>query len=208
MNSYKRRAPGRHRAIGEAIGAVLVLVLLIVAAAALTFSIVYMYGALGATHSAQVTAGQPAKENLSAVYVAHVPPDGAPGVVVTNDGDQTTIVEVLQVVGGQVVVQSVDVPLATGSSATIPLQSQEFALVTSTGAVFSYNMGNESYLSLAAFGVHTDPPPGLYYTSGRLTLRSLDDPDALWVVNGSQTKVGPKLKLTVDGPTAVTVIQH
>ena len=50
--------------------------------------------------------------------------------------------------------------------------------------------------------------PGLYYASGRLTLRSLDDPDALWVVNGSQTKVGPELKLTVDGPTAVTVIQH
>ena len=208
MSAYKRRAPGRHRAVGEAIGAVLVLVLLIVAAAALTFSIVYMYGALGATHSAQVAAGQPVKENLSMVYVAHIPPDGAPGVVVTNYGIPATIVEVLQVVGDNVVAQPTNVPLATGSSAMIPLQSGAFALVTSSGAVFSYNMGSASYLSLAAFGVSTDPPPGLYYASGRLTLRSLDDPDALWVVNGSQTKVGPELKLTVDGPTAVTVIQH
>ncbi len=202
MNTYRRRA------VGESIGAVLVLVLLMAAAAALTFAIAYMYAALAAAHSAQVAAGRPARENLSLVYVAHVPPNGSPGVVVTNEGAPTMIVEVLQVTGGQVAVQSVDVPLAMGASATIPLQSQEFALVTSSGAVFAYNMGNASYLSLAAFGVRTNPPPGLYYTSGTVTLRSLDDPDALWVVNGSQTKVGQKLKLTVDGPTAVTVIQH
>jgi len=202
VNTYRRRA------VGESIGAVLVLILLIAAAAALTFSIAYMYGALASAHSAQVAAGRPARENLSLVYVAHVPPSGSPGVVVTNEGIPVTIVEVLQVAGGQVAVQSVDVPLATGASATIPLQSGEFALVTSSGAIFSYNMGNASYLSLAAFGVRTDPPPGLYYTSGTVTLRSLDDPDTLWVINGSQTEVGPELKLTVDGPTAVTVIQH
>jgi hypothetical protein len=198
----------RRRAVGESIGAVLVLVLLMAAAAALTFSIAYMYGALASAHSAQVAAGRPARENLSLIYVAHVPPSGSPGAVVTNEGIPVTIVEVLQVAGGQVAVQSVDVPLATGASATIPLQSGEFALVTSSGAIFSYNMGNASYLSLAAFGVRTDPPPGLYYTSGTVTLRSLDDPDTLWVINGSQTEVGPELKLTVDSPTAVTVIQH
>jgi len=208
VSAYKRRAPGKHRAVGEAIGAVLVLVLLIVAAAALTFSMVYMYGALGAAHGAQVTAGQPTKENLSVVYVAHIPPDGSPGAVVTNEGDPTMIVEVLQVVGNNVVAQPTNVPLATGASATIPLQSGAFALVTSSGAVFSWNMGNASYVSLAAFGVSTDPPPGLYYTSGRLTLRSLDDPDALWIVNGSRVEIGPHLRLTVDGPTAVTVIQN
>ena|GEM_PF-3510624 len=202
MNTHRRRA------VGESIGAVLVLVLLMAAAAALTFAIVYMYGALAAAHSAQVAAGRPAQENLSLVYVAHVPPSGSPGVVVTNEGTPTTIVEVLQVAGGKVGARPVDVPLATGASATIPLQSGEFALVTSSGAIFSYNMGNASYLSLAAFGVRTDPPPGLYYTSGTVTLRSLDDPDALWVINGSQTEVGPELKLAVDGPTAVTVIQH
>jgi len=205
---YKCRAPGRHRAVGEAIGAVLVLVLLMFAAAALTFSMVYMYGALGAAHGAQVTAGQPTKENLSVVYVAHIPPDGSPGAVVTNEGDPTMIVEVLQVVGNNVVAQPTNVPLATGASATIPLQSGAFALVTSSGAVFSYNMGSASYVSLVAVGVSTDPPPGLYYTSGRLTLRSLDDPDALWIVNGSQVGIGPYLRLTVDGPTAVTVIQN
>ena len=182
--------------------------LLIAAAAALTFAIGYMLTSLSYTGAAQVTAGQPAKENLSVVYVAHVPPDGSPGAVVTNYGIPVTIVEVLQVVGNNVAVQPTNVPLATGASATIPLQSGTFALATSSGAVFSWNMGNASYVSLAAFGVSTDPPPGLYYASGRLTLRSLDDQDALWVVNGSQTKVGPKLKLTVDGPTAVTVIQH
>jgi len=203
--TYKRRAPGRHRAIGEAIGAVLVLVLLIVAAAALTFSIVYMYGALGATHGAQVTAGQPTKENLSMVYVAHIPPNGAPGVVVTNYGIPTTIVEVLQVVGGQVAVQSMNVSLATGSSATIPLQSGAFALVTSSGAVFSYNMGNESYLSLTAFGVSTDPPPGLYYVSGKVKLRSLSG-SAEWVVNGSTVDEGRQVVIYVDGPTAVAVL--
>jgi len=202
VNIYRRRA------VGESIGAVLVLVLLMAAAEALSFSITCMYGALAAAHSAQVAAGRPARENLSLVYVAHVPPDGSPGVVVTNEGTPTTIVEVLQVAGGKVGAQPVDIPLSTGASATIPLQSGKFALVTSSGAIFSYNMGNASYLSLAAFGVRTDPPPGLYYVSGKVTLRSLDDPDALWVMNGSQTEVGPELKLTVDGPTAVTVIQH
>jgi len=205
---FGRRAPGRHRAVGEAIGAVLVLVLLIVAAAALTFAIGYMLTSLSYTGAAQVTAGQPTKENLSVVYVAHVPPDGFPGAVVTNEGDPTMIVEVLQVVGNNVVAQPTNVPLATGASATIPLQSGTFALATSSGAVFSWNMGNASCLSLAAFGVSTDPPPGLYYTSGRLTLRSLDDPDALWIVNGSRVEIGPHLRLTVDGPTAVTVIQN
>jgi len=204
VSIYKRRAPGRHRAIGEAIGAVLVLVLLIVAAAALTFSIVYMYGALGATHSAQVTAGQPTKENLSMVYVAHIPPDGAPGVVVTNYGIPTTIVEVLQVVGNNVVAQPTNVPLATGSSATIPLQSGAFALVTNTGAIFSYNMGNASSVSLVSIGAQTNPSPGLYYVSGGVTISSASHTE--WVVNGTTESEGTQLNLDVDGPTTVVAL--
>jgi hypothetical protein len=80
--------------------------------------------------------------------------------------------------------------------------------VTSSGAVFSYNMGNKSYLSLAAFGVRTDPPPGLYYVSGKVKLRSLDDPDALWVVNGSTVDEGRQVVIYVDGPTTVSAIQR
>jgi len=72
-STYKRRG------IGEAIGAVLVLVLLIATTAARTFSILHMYGAPGASHSAQVTTDQPARENLSIVYVAHIPPLPARG---------------------------------------------------------------------------------------------------------------------------------
>jgi hypothetical protein len=198
VSGYKRRA------VGESIGAVLVLILLIAAAAALTFAIAYMYGALASAHSAQVAAGRPARENLSLVYVAHIPPNGSPGVVVTNYGIPTTIVEVLQVVGSNVVAQPVDIPLATGASATIPLQSEAFALVTNTGAIFAYNMGNASSISLVSIGAQTDPPPGLYYVTGSVTINSTSP--AEWVVNGTTESEGTQLSLNVDGPTTVVAL--
>ena len=198
MNVYKRRA------VGESIGAVLVLILLIAAAAALTFAIAYMYGALASAHNTQVAAGRPARENLSIVYVAHIPPNGAPGVVVTNYGIPTAIVEVLQVVGSQVVAQPVNIPLSTGASAMIPLQSQEFALVTSSGAIFTYNMGNASSVSLVSIGTQTSPPPGLYYVTGSVTINSTSP--AEWIVNGTLRGGGTQLSLNVNGPTTVVAL--
>ncbi|BBE42070.1 hypothetical protein [Conexivisphaera calida] len=196
----------RRRAVGDAIGALFMLVLLVASVAVLTYAIASMYVALDAAHATAVVRGEPARENLTLVFVAHAPPNGAPGAVVVNEGDPVNITALVQVVDGQFVVTPEDVYLPQGANAVFALQSDQFAVITDTGAAFSYDM-TMPYVSIFAEGVSTAPAPGLYYWVGRLTIRASAPAD--WYVNGSGTPTadnGRQLVLYVDGPTTITAL--
>ncbi|MGC8848575.1 MAG: hypothetical protein ACP5QE_07020 [Conexivisphaera sp.] len=196
----------RRRAVGDAIGALFMLVLLIAAVSVLMYSISAMFVALGAAHSTAVVKGVPARENLTLVYVPHTPPNGAPGAVIINDGDPVNITALVQVVNGQFVITPENIYLPQGANTAVALQSDQFAVITSAGAAFSYNM-TVPYVSIFAEGVSMTPAPGLYYWVGKLKMRA--SAPANWYVNGSTTPAadnGRQLVITVDGPTTITAI--
>ncbi|MGC8773330.1 MAG: PKD domain-containing protein, partial [Conexivisphaera sp.] len=193
----------RRRAVGDAIGALFMLILLVASVAILAYAVTSMYGALNATHSVAVIPGAPARENLTLVFVPHTPPNGAPGAIVVNNGIPVNITELVQVVDGNFVVTPENIYLPQGANAAIALQSGQFAVVTSTGAVFSYNM-TMPYVSIFAEGVSTDPPPGMYSYVGTVLIKS--NSDAYWYVNNTYQKSGRVLSIYVDGPTTVSAI--
>ena len=180
------------------------LILLVASVAALAYAITSMFAALDAAHAIAVVRGEPARENLTLIYVAHVPPNGAPGAVVINYGDPVNITALVQVVDGQFVVTPEDIYIPEGGTASIALQSDQFAVIT--GAAFSYNM-TVPYVSVFAEGVSTSPPPGLYYWVGQFKVKS--DAPADWYLNGSSTPAtdnGRQLVVYVDGPTTITAV--
>ncbi|BBE42408.1 hypothetical protein [Conexivisphaera calida] len=196
----------RRRAVGDAIGALFMLVLLVASVAVLTYAIASMYVALDAAHTAAVVRGEPARENLTLVFVAHTPPNGAPGAVVINDGDPVNITALVQVVDGQFVVTPEDIYLPQGANAALALQSDQFVVITGTGAAFSHDM-TVPYVSIFAEGVSTTPAPGLYYWVGKLTVRA--SAPANWYVNGTGTPAadnGRQLVVDAGGPTTITAI--
>lgn len=192
------------RAVGEAVGTLLLMVLLISTTATLSYALSYMFSALQAAREAAAVAGRPARENLTLVYVQHLPPSGSPGAVMINEGDPVNVTEVLQVEGRGVVATPAGICMPHGGSASIPLNSSEFAVITSSGAAFSHGMGSLPYISVFAYGVSTTPAPGLYYTSGRVVIRASSP--ASWYVNGSWVENGTQVIVWVDGPTSVTAV--
>ncbi len=198
----------KRMAVADAVGAIL-LVLIIFSATMTTMLAVGSYFTASTTYNEIKEYESVFNEQSVAVkYVQAIPPNGNPGLIVTNHGTPVTLSYLVSEGSDNTLsFQPINQYLGYNQTATILTSDPYSGVLTSLGGLFMANLSSPSGtvpVSLVAINVTLNYQPGLFFVQKGTALNLHSSSNADWYINGTYDHPASDLFVTINGPTSIS----
>lgn len=198
------------RAVADVLGAIFLISIIFLSSTVTMFAVSSYFSEREGYNSAMELESNYNRQNLTVYYVYALPPNGTPGIAVTNYGRPTYIKYLVTDNGGSLYFEPENRYLQYGSTVYLYTGNPDSGVLTCLGALF---MANSSYTQLVpiskiAINATVNFPPQLEWVpAGSGPWETTSNLPVKWFVNGTFVHAGRTLTiLVINGPTTITAV--